>query len=120
MPNALEQINTKLDTIDEKCNEFLTWRAAHDQQHKSMNRDVSDIRKCLFGDNPGLVSRVQTLWECKGSIATWRNFLFGILRIVVAAVIIMYITWQLVIYKQKPLPNPTPKTEVSNTSEVNK
>jgi len=95
----LGQIYTKLQEIDGKCNQLLEWKAVHSEHHKSLGRDIGEIRNCLFGENPGLVNRVQQLWSCKSNITTWKDMVFGILRITIAAGIISLIVWLLTIYK---------------------
>ena len=89
----------KLNKMDSKLDELLTWKAVHKEEHKGINRDVVEIRGILF-ENPGLKAQVQTLMNCKRGIFHWRNFWMGVLRTVIAAVIIAILAWFLFLYKK--------------------
>ena len=52
-----EEILDKLNQMDVKLDELLTWKAVHKEEHKGINRDVSEIRETLF-ENPGLKAQV--------------------------------------------------------------
>lgn len=101
----LDQIYAMLEAIDEKVDSLLLWKAAHNEQHKTITRDITDVRKTLYGNPNGLVSKVQRLLNCKNQIQirSWKEFwmgiLAGIIKVVVAAAIIGLVGWLLFIYK---------------------
>ena len=94
-----EAILDKLNDMDSKLDELLTWKAVHKAEHKVINRDVTEIRETLF-DNPGLKSQVQTLMNSKRHISKWRDFWMGVLRTVIAAAIVAVLMWLMLIYKK--------------------
>jgi len=94
-----EAILDKLNKMDSKLDELLTWKAVHKTEHKVINRDVTEIRETLF-DNPGLKSQVQTLMNSKRHISKWRDFWMGVLRAVIAAAIVAVVMWLMLIYKK--------------------
>ena len=94
-----EAILDKLNEMDVKLDELLTWKAVHKTEHKIINRDVTEIRETLF-DNPGLKSQVQTLMNSKRHISKWRDFWMGVLRTVIAAAIVAVLMWLMLIYKK--------------------
>jgi len=99
-----EEILKKLDGMDVKLDELLTWKAVHKAEHKGINRDVSEIRETLF-DNPGIKAQVQTLMNGRRNISKWKEFWMGVLRIVVAAAIVAVLMWFMLIYKKGALKN---------------
>ena len=94
-----DQILEKLGEMDSKLDDLLTWKAVHREEHKGINRDVTEIRDVLF-ENPGLKSQVQTLVNCKQNMSRWRDFWLWVLRCLVVSGIIMLICWLMVIYKK--------------------
>ena len=94
----LDQIYAKLEDIDGKVDELLIWKAAHITQHKTISRDIDDVRETLY-ENPGLKARVQTLWNGRKHTATWQDFWLFILRYLIAAAIVGITIWFLSIYK---------------------
>ena len=94
-----DQILEKLGEMDGKLDELLTWKAVHKEEHRGINRDVTEIRETLF-ENPGLKSQVQTLVNCKRDMSRWRDFWLWVLRCLVVSGIIMLICWLMVIYKK--------------------
>lgn len=93
-----EQVLEKLDKMDEKLDELVKWKAVHQESHKTIDRDVTEVREVLF-ENPDLKSQVQTLMNCKRGISRWRDFWMGVLKTVVAVAIIAILTWFLFLYK---------------------
>ena len=89
----------KLNEMDSKLDELLTWKAVHKEEHKTVHRDVTEIRGVLF-ENPGLKTQVQTLLNCKRNISKWRDFWMAVLRTVIAAAIVAIIMWLLLVYKK--------------------
>ena len=89
----------KLNEMDVKLDELLTWKAVHKEGHKIIHRDVTEIREVLF-ENPGLKTQVQTLVNCKRNISKWRDFWMAVLRTVLAAAIVAIIMWLLLVYKK--------------------
>jgi len=89
----------KLNEMDIKLDELLTWKAVHKTEHKVIHRDVSEIRETLF-DNPGIKSQVQTLMNGRRNISKGKEFWMGVLKTVVAAIIIAVIIWLMLIYKK--------------------
>lgn len=93
-----DKIYEKLDIIDGKVDKLLIWKAGHVKAHELVERDIADNRAVLF-DNPGLISRVDTLWNCKSGTAKWREFWLGVLRYLVVAGVVAVVTWMLLLYK---------------------
>jgi len=93
-----DEILEKLNEMDTKLDELLTWKAVHREEHKGIHRDVTEVRAALF-DNPGLKSQMQTLMNCKRHISKWRDFWMWILRTVLAAAIVAVLVWMMLIYK---------------------
>ena len=89
----------KLNEMDVKLDELLTWKAVHKEEHKTVHRDVSEIRDVLF-ENPGLKAQVQMLMNCKRNISKWKEFWMGVLRTVIAAAIVAILMWLMLIYKK--------------------
>jgi len=94
-----EAIIEKLEVMDGKLDELLTWKAVHKEEHKVIHRDVTEIRETLF-DNPGLKSQVQTLMNNKKNISRWRDFWLGVLKIVIGAAIVAVLMWLMLVYKK--------------------
>ena len=94
-----DQILEKLGEMDGKLDELLTWKAVHKEEHRGINRDVTEIRETLF-DNPGLKSQVQTLVNCKQGMSRWRDFWMWVLRCLTVSGIVSLIVWLLLIYKK--------------------
>jgi len=94
-----DQILEKLNEISGKLDELLLWKAAHQESHKIINRDLDEVRDTLF-ENPGLKSQVQTLINCKQNVSRWRNFWMDVLKFVVVAAIIAVLSWFLFLYKK--------------------
>lgn len=92
-------ILSKLNEMDGKLDELLTWKAVHKTEHKGISRDVVEIRETLF-DNPGLKSQVQTLMNCKQDTFRWRDFWMWVLRCLTVSGIIGLIGWLMFIYKK--------------------
>ncbi len=95
----LEQICNKLDVIDSKVDTLLLWKAEHREEHKSISRDVSENRKTLFS-NPGVVARVNDLWNTKLRSSKWTNYWLAILTTITTASIIGVSIWLLMIFKE--------------------
>ncbi len=93
-----EDVYKKLDIIDVKVGQVLIWKAKHETAHELLERDIGDSRAAIF-ENPGLISKVSTLWNCKKDTTKWKEFWFGILRYLVVAVIVGVVAWLLVLYK---------------------
>jgi len=94
-----KDIHKKLDLIVSKIDKLLIWKAEHTKSHELVERDVADNRAMLF-DNPGLISKVNTLWTCKKDITKWREFWLKILQYLIVAGIVTVITWLLMVYKK--------------------
>lgn len=94
-----DQILEKLNEMNGKLDKLLQWKAAHQESHKTIDRDITEVRDTLF-ENPGLKSQVQTLINCKQNISRWRNFWMSILRLIVVAAIIAVIGWFMFLYKK--------------------
>ena len=93
------RIYDKLETIDSKVDELLTWKTQHVASHVLIERDVGENRKALFS-NPGIVSKVTALWNCKSDITNARKFWFEILKYLIVATIVGVVAWLLVLYKK--------------------
>jgi len=94
-----EAVIEKLEVMDDKLDELLTFKAVHKEEHKVIHRDVTEIRETLF-ENPGLKSQVQTLMNGRRDISKGKEFWMGVLKTVVAAIIIAVIIWLMLIYKK--------------------
>ena len=95
----IDVILEKLNEMDVKLDELLTWKAVHKEEHKIIHRDVTEVRGVLF-ENPGLKAQVQTLVNCKRHISKWKDFWMAVLRTVIAAAIVAVIMWFMLIYKK--------------------
>ena len=93
-----DPIIEKLDEMDSKLDEILTWKAVHKEEHKIVHRDVTEMRGVLF-ENPGLKAQVQALVNCKRYTSKWKEFWMGVLRTVLAAAIIGVLMWLMLVYK---------------------
>ncbi len=86
-------IYDKLNTMDTKLDEIVTWKEVHLEAHKQIGTFLGDCRKTLYGgDEMGLEGKVNLLWQ-RGS------FINYVLRIVIAAVVIALLTFVLKTYK---------------------
>lgn len=97
-----DQVLEKLNEMDTKLDVLLLWKAAHQESHKTINRDIDELRDTLF-ENPGLKSQVQTLVDCGRNISRWRNFWMDVLKLVAVAAIVMVLTWCMVLYQKGDL-----------------
>ena len=93
------KIYEKLDAIDGKVDQLLIWRAEHTKQHEMLERDVADNRSVLF-DNPGIIGKVNQLYNSRNRDKAWSCFWVDILKFLVATATVAIVTWLLVIYKQ--------------------
>lgn len=107
----MSEVLDKLNTMDTKLDELLLWKAAHEESHKTIDRDITEVRDTLF-ENPGLKSQVQTLMNCKQGISRWTNFWMGVLKVVIAAIIVMVLTWFMVLYQKGGIDKETRAAEV--------
>ena len=99
-----DPILEKLNEMDVKLDELLTWKAVHKEEHKVIHRDVSEVRETLFA-NPGIKSQVQTLMNSKRHISKWKEFWMDVLRTVLAAAIVAVLMWLMLTYKKGALKN---------------
>lgn len=94
--DLLNEVYKTVKKIDGEVGQLLQWKAAHVVGHESVERDVKEVRDCLFEKN-GIVSRMQGLQGCKNSIkdkaVARRQFILGVLSKVLAAGIIAFMTW---------------------------
>ena len=93
-----ETIYNKLDAIDSKVDKLLIWKAEHVQSHELIERDVADSRAALF-ENPGVVSKVNTLWNSEKHSTKWHVFWMEVLKFLVIALAVGVVTWLLILYK---------------------
>lgn len=94
-----DEVLVKLNGMDDKLDELLLWKAVHQESHKIIDRDVTEVREILF-ENPGLKSQVQTLMNCKSNTSRWRNFWMTVLKIIVAAAILAVVGWLMGLFKK--------------------
>lgn len=88
-----KEMNSKLDTL-------LQWKAVHQESHKTIDRDIVEVRDTLFDNPGGLKSQVQTLMNSKRNVFQWRKFWMGTLQLVVVATIIAVLGWFMFLYKK--------------------
>ena len=96
-----KKIYEKLDIIDGKVDEILLWKAAHITAHGLIERDVADNRAVLF-ENPGVISKLNTLWNCKSNVTEWKRFWLEIFKYLIVAGVVAVVTWLLLLYKSDP------------------
>jgi len=80
----LDQIFAKLETVDGKVDELLIWRAVHGKEHEVIKRDLIDVRKTLYDDNPGLKFKVERLWNGTTITQGWKEFWLYVVKIIIA------------------------------------
>lgn len=93
-----EAIMKKLGEMDGKLDEITTWQAVHAEKHEALDEDVKEVRGTVY-NNPGLKSRVQTLWDSRKEISKRREFWMRILNVVIAALVIAAIMWAMSLYR---------------------
>lgn len=95
------EILSKLETMDSKLDKLVTWKAVHEKEHETVNRDLDETRVTLYGEpgQRGLQANVESLLNCKKSVSRWRDFWMAIVKIVAAAVIIAAVAWAVSLYK---------------------
>lgn len=93
-----KKIYDQLNVIDSKLDELLIWKAEHITAHTLVERDVADNRAALF-ENPGVISKINTLWNCKSNITARKKFWLEILKYLIVAGIVTVVTWLLLLYK---------------------
>jgi len=111
-----DDILVKLNEMDSKLDTLLQWKAVHKESHKGINRDIVELRDTLF-ENPGLKSQVQTLMNCKHQTSRWRDFWVGVLKIVIATVIIAVLMWFMLLYQKEGSTNELQTSEMETFSE---
>ena len=94
-----EAILDKLNKMDIKLDKLVTWKEVHIQEHKTISRDVEEIRDTLY-DNPGLKSQLQTIMNGRKNVSKWRDFWLGVLKIVIGAAIVAVLMWLMLVYKK--------------------
>ena len=94
-----EKIYQKLDAIEAKVDQLLLWKAEHTKEHEMLQRDVADNRAVLF-ENPGVVSKINTLSDIVNRQRTFSKFWADILKYAIIAFIVSIATWLLMLYKQ--------------------
>jgi len=94
---------TVLKQIHEKVGQVLKWQAVHQEGHKTITRDLGEVRTSVYGNEKqgviGLKLKVDRLWRCKKQLLDWRSFWVGVLKIVTSSAIIGVVVWVLTIYK---------------------
>ncbi|KKN28923.1 hypothetical protein LCGC14_0849210 [marine sediment metagenome] len=95
---TLEEIQEIVTATDGKVDQLLIWKASHTKEHELIERDVADSRAVLF-ENPGVVSKVNTLWNCNKDVTKWKDFWMSVLRYLIVAVIVAVVCWLLLLYK---------------------
>jgi len=95
-----DQVIETLNEMNGKLDKLLQWKAAHQEGHKTIDRDITELRDTLFDNPGGLKSQVQTLVNCKQNISRWRSFWMDVLKLVVVAAIIAVLGWFLFLYKK--------------------
>lgn len=97
----MSEVLDKLNEMDGKLDKLLMWKAAHEEGHKTIDRDVNEVRETLYGNgNPGLKSQVQTLMNCKQGMSRWKDFWMGVLKVVFAALIVTVLMWFMLLYQK--------------------
>ena len=114
-----DQMLEKLNEMDTKLDEILQWKAAHQESHKSIDRDITEVRDTLFDNPGGLKSQVQTLVNCKRDMSRWRNFWMDVLKFVVVFTIIGMLGWFLFLYRKGGYENLQVKTESKQFKKEN-
>ncbi|KKM48095.1 hypothetical protein LCGC14_1558020 [marine sediment metagenome] len=89
-----DKVYEKLDSIDSKVDKLLIWKAAHVTAHESIERDVSDNRAALF-ENPGVISNMSYLLNCKKTLTRWQEFWMNVLRYLIVAAVVAVVIWLL-------------------------
>lgn len=94
-----KQVFEKLNGMDNKLDNLLQWKAVHQESHKIINRDLTEVRDTLF-ENPGLKAQVQTLVNSSHHLFRWRNFWMGVLKLVTVAALVAVLMWFMVLYQK--------------------
>ena len=98
----LEQIFEKVESIDGKVDELLTWKAVVEVQCKAHRQQTDEVRTTIYGDeknNVGIKTKVQNLLNCKKQITKQRDFWLGVLRNILSYGAVALGAWLLFIYK---------------------
>ena len=97
-----QQVLAKLDGIDDKVDKLLLWKATLDERCSSHRKETNGMHGTLY-DNPGLVSKVQKLENCKKFLATnqtrWADFWMYVLKALVVAGVIAVVIFLFAVYK---------------------
>ena len=96
MPDELKAIHDKLDMI-------ITWQAAHAVEHRSIDRDMTEVRHTLFGGGGehGLKPQVQTINDrcAQQRCGPWLAWFRDVAKTVVSGLILMFVAFLLFLYR---------------------
>jgi len=99
-----------LNDVNEKCDELLNWKSAHEEAHKSISEFTNHVDETLFANDGGVTYRVREIESCLkqmkavrngGTIATrrWQDWLWRVAGGVATALIVALVFWLMYLYK---------------------
>ena len=100
-----KRVDATLQSMDGKLDELIVWKAVLNERCGAHREQTDNIRTVLFENNPnpGLVSKVNSLTNCKKDIQEtqklWKTTLIYILSRLLVVGIIALISWLLLVYK---------------------
>lgn len=93
--SEMQQIISKLDNINTKVDQLLLWKAALNERCDSHLKNTNEMHKTLY-DNPGIVSKVQRLENCKKFLASnqsrWADFWMYLLKALVVISVVSFVS----------------------------
>ena len=95
----LEQIYNLMQIIDSKVDSLLQWKAGMIEMCKSHQEKTKVLNDTVF-ENPGIKEKVDQLWNSEKQLLNRRAYWLSIVKTIIAALIIMFVCWVLILYKK--------------------
>ena len=100
--SQLDEIQSDVKEVNTKMDRLTEWKGAIEQRCQDRGETISGFKQTLFG-NPekqdGIVSKVQTLMNCKKQITSRKEWVLNIAGGVLKWVIVVIIIWLLMMWK---------------------
>jgi len=95
----------KIDVMMATLSEMQRWQVSHNTEHQMFTRDISDLRKEVYGNgSPGLKARTQTIEHGCAMLRCSRiKDIAGKITVnVISGMVLLFVGWLLILYRNFP------------------